>query len=449
MKTDYKSFGEKLIGRLKKTDPDQLEIFIQKLIKENNFYTTVLNNFIEGLIVTDPELRILFINDRGRKIIRISPQVKIVNEPLLQIIRSDVIAEGIKNVIKEKETIIYEDNATSKAKKRIFQLNCIPMLNEDEKLVNYVFILKDITEQKKTESEILRAEKLASLATLTAGVAHDVKNPLNSINIHAQLLKRSIKQSSHPTAISPSPNRTEQSIDIILEEIKRLSDTVDRFISTVVPVKITPKICSINKLIENIIETFKFEIEEKGIKIKLDLDPEVPETHFDEGQVRRALINLLKNAIEAIEMRMRDLKNQKVELFKKPVKDIEREHRRFPSSESFVKMNGFTEFEGEILIRSYFKDKFLFVDFQDNGCGIPEEDLKKIFEPYYTTKFSGAGLGLMLVHQVIIEHKGTIQIQSKLNEGTVFTIALPLTKKLIRLLPQSIEEIDEKKNSNS
>jgi signal transduction histidine kinase len=253
--------------------------------------------------------------------------------------------------------------------------------------------------------------------------------------------------------------RLDKSINIIFKEIRRITALVDRLIINTMPMSLRLKPVSINNIIEKMIEQFKAELELKNIRLILDLDPEIPVNPFDEKQIERCFINLFKNAIEAIESKQK-LLDVEEKYFNKFDKDVEFKKIK----EDVVDISSFSlpqgilqkttrkisflnrpqielndnKFVGIILIKTYIKDKNIVIEFQDNGCGISEENLKKIFDPYFTTKTSGSGLGLMLVHQVVREHNGLIEIISQVNEGTIFIITLPLAKRPIKLLTKDI-----------
>jgi two-component system, sporulation sensor kinase E len=257
-----------------------------------------------------------------------------------------------------------------------------------------VFIINDITGLKKKERERMQAERLLSLAKLIAGLAHELKNPLNSLTIHAQLLKKMLSPGhEHEQQIEFS--RINQSVNIILEEIQRMSKIVDQFILAARPSRPSFEMHNINSLVQRIAEFLGPELELKGIHLRLDLDPEIPMTRLDEHQMRQALLNIVRNSIEAIETP-----------------------------------------HGQIEIKTTLRDDSIQIHVRDNGCGIPEQDQGKVFEPYYTKKFSGSGLGLMVVYRVIREHNGGISLKSQPGQGTTFTITLPLTQKPLRLLAE-------------
>src|SRR5690606_24268365 len=149
----------------------------------------------------------------------------------------------------------------------------------------------------------------------------------------------------------------------------------------------------VNSLVETLADLVRPECKERRIELELDLDPAIPPFGLDPEQIYQALLNVVRNAIEAID---------------KP--------------------------EGHLALRTHLRSDQVLIEVEDNGCGIPEESRLSIFEPYNTTKFNGTGLGLMVVFRIISAHGGAIGLDSEVGRGTVFRIALPLDERPVRLL---------------
>lgn len=388
-------FAGKFISRLEKIDREQIESYLLKLWRERSFLERVFITLQEGIIITDIDSRIIYINRAGYKLLGISQRRHLLGEPLVKVVTDSELLEQIRNFTlslngqaKQYEIKVrFPRNAT-------YLLKILPLRDEsDQSISSLIFIINDITDTKLQEQEKFRQERLGSLATLTAGIAHEIKNPLNALNIHAQLIKRALDTNETLTKDSEEFARIKESTEIILEEIRRLTRMVNQFISAVRPLKLQLQPCNINQVIEDLIETIKVELQEKHIQLSLLLDPEVPPVYADEYLVRQALLNIMKNAIEAIE------------------------HQ-----------------QGEIEIKTYAADNWVYVSVSDNGKGMNEEELRQMFEPYFTTKTYGSGLGLFIVYRVIQEHRGEIQVNSTPGKGTTFIVQLPVVKRPVRLL---------------
>lgn len=443
MKIKDKAFKEKFLGHLRKAPPEQLEIIFNNLLKEKTFLTMLLDNIPDGIIVTDEKAKIIFINDPAKEILSLSFPKKILGEHITDIINIEEVFDKDKFDFIKKEINI---------KNKTLNLQ-ISKLKEDNSS-GYIYILKDITQEKISEHEIRQSEKIDSLSTLTAGLAHDIKNPLNSLNIHTQLIHSILKDYLDSFLTKNISEKLKTSLSVILKTTKRITDLVDQLIVSTRPDSLRLKPVSVNRVVEKIAEEFRLEFELKKIQLILDLDPEIPENPCDKDQIERCFLNLIHNAIEAIQVKMEQykqpvvLKNYQQQIKKQKAagsdyiyytssdKDIQK-NIKSPFLNIFGKYLDEDKYHGILIVKTYIKDKYIFIDFQDNGCGISEENMKKVFDPYFTTKFSGSGLGLTLVHQVIKEHNGQIQIYSKADEGTIVTLSLPLMKKPIRLLTQT------------
>jgi two-component system, sporulation sensor kinase E len=388
---EKRTFAGKFISRLDKIDRAEIENFLATLLHEKNFLELVLHNLLEGLIVTDERSHILFINSTASELIGLSPRRQRLGQVLSSVIRDPALRDFL--TLQRKGGISGEVEV-SFPQKAIYSVNVVPVQDKQKKTSAYLMIIADITGKRRSELEQQQREKLISLAMLTAGVAHEIKNPLNSLNIHAQILKKVVERC--PTQSTADSDRIHRSIDIIVEETNRLGRIVDQFILAVRPTKPRLSLLNVNDVLRNVVERLRPELEGKNITLELVLDSEVPPSRMDGHQIGQAFINILKNSIEA----------------------IDKEH-------------------GIIRIQSAIADGFVRIAFKDNGCGIKKEDLTRIFEPYYSTKFYGSGLGLMIVYRIISEHQGDIKLQSEPGKGTTLTVLLPLTRKPVRLIEET------------
>jgi len=237
---------------------------------------------------------------------------------------------------------------------------------------------KHLRKLKEMEKQIQLAERLSSLGHLASGFAHEIRNPLNAISMGIQRLKREY-----------NPNEETKSkefhsfTDIILNEIRRVNDIVEQFLNLSKPFKLNIKNCSIEELINNLIILFEEEAKSKGIIIEKELY-NLPKINIDPERLTQALINIMKNGIEAME-------------------------------------NG-----GVLKIEALSTKGYLKIIISDSGKGIPDNQLDKVFNYYYTTKDNGAGLGLPIAHRIIEAHGGELRLNSKLGSGTKVTILIPI-----------------------
>ncbi|MEH7126573.1 PAS domain S-box protein [Bacillus sp. JJ1773] len=246
-----------------------------------------------------------------------------------------------------------------------------PVIGENDKLEHFVIVGRNISERKKMDEFILRTEKLSLVGQLAAGVAHEIRNPLTSIKGFLQLMQKELHKPNY--------------LEIMLSEIDSIEKIIQEFLSLSKPhaSKLAPT--DINALLQYVVTLINAHAKLKNIDIVLVSDSELPIIHCDEHQMKQVFVNILQNAVEAM-------------------------------------TNG-----GEIEIQTmrYESDNIRF-RFIDQGCGITEDRIKSIGEPFYSTKEKGTGLGLMISHKIVQEHGGTIKLESTINEGTIVDVILPI-----------------------
>ena len=245
-------------------------------------------------------------------------------------------------------------------------------------IVGNIIVLEDITSIIINKNRLRQAESLAALTTISAGIAHEIKNPLAAISIHFQLVEQELIKEK----FNLSPN-FKYSISAIKDEIERLNSIVIDYLSAVRPPKAELALTDLKNFLDNFIVFIQPELDLNNIKLIKNYQ-ELPNVWLDEKYFRQALLNLVKNSISS--------------------------------------MNG----KGEIKIEAFQKQNYVFINIIDDGQGIPEDIQSKIFEPYFTTKNYGTGLGLTIVYKIVQEHRGEITFNSKQGE-TIFSIKLPLS----------------------
>jgi two-component system, sporulation sensor kinase E len=373
-----RNFVKKAIGKIEKLERGQILKLITRLSDENEMLETILDSMDDGVIVTDPEHRIKIANKTANRLLQF--QTGDFHDRIVwAVIKDQETAEFIEKQIRSEGKITDEEFYTEKgAGTATLSLTALPYV-KNKKIEGTILILRDVTEKKQIEAQFRRAENLASLTTLAAGVAHEIKNPLASIGIHIQLMRKNLNQSG-----CIDKEGAEEYLGIIDEEIERLNGIVVDFLFAVRPMDTRIKSEDVNKFSEDLLDFVKYELEENNIQIETNLSKEIPKIEIDIKYMKQVLLNIIKNAIAAMP-------------------------------------NG-----GLLTLNTFRKDDRVHIQIQDNGVGITDENMAKIFEPYFTTKDFGSGLGLTVVFKIIKEHGGEISLNSKEGEGTTFTISLPL-----------------------
>jgi two-component system, sporulation sensor kinase E len=371
------NFLSSIQKKIDKFDIRTLKDFLYKIIDEFDSLKTVFNSMSEGVLVIDIDENIIFYNKMAIRLLEIN-----TNNPkglhFAKVIKNEKFNNIISSAVENDETIVdYEIKIDSPYNKYI-SISLQSLVNNG-KIIGSIIILNDITINKENEKKLRQAESLAALTTISAGIAHEIKNPLGAIGIHVQLIEQEINNCK----CNWSPD-FKYSIRVIREEIERLSDIVNNFLFTVRPLKAELLPVNLKEFLDNVTDFILPELEANGISLKKNYS-ELPEVWLDEKYFKQALLNLIQNSISAI------------------------------------KENGIIEIE------SYQQQNYVFINIIDNGEGIPEEIQTKIFDPYFTTKNTGTGLGLTILYKIIKEHNGAISFSSKKGE-TIFTISLPVKK---------------------
>jgi len=231
------------------------------------------------------------------------------------------------------------------------------------------------------EDRIRIAERLSSLGHLAAGVAHEIRNPLNAIGLGLQRLRREFVPQEE------SQNQEYLALaDVMSKEIRRVNDIVEEFLTLSRPFQLHLATSSLQDLLKNLVLLLQEEASSRGIRLHLEMTPELPSIKMDEEKLMQALLNLVKNGLQAIEK------------------------------------GGTVRIEARI-----FKNRIQ-VSILDTGAGIPSDQIEKIFNYYYTTKEKGVGLGLPIAHRIIEAHGGQLTVESQVGSGTRVTVALPVTQ---------------------
>ena len=392
-------FLEKLIGRLGRIDPEEVQNYFLRLAQEKGFLETVFNAIQEGIIVTDSNGRITYLNEAACELFGLENEDSIGK-------RLDERVRGLDwEAVSRSKGPISRDMEIFYPANRFINFYIVPLIIERREgevmkgdietnapigksgQVGHAIILRDITESRRSAQQTIESERLNALTLLAAGVAHEIGNPLNSLHIHLQLMERKIRELD-------VADKTElrESVDVAQAEIRRLDSIVTQFLRAIRPSKpqLLPE--NINLIVEEAVRFFAPEIKDRDIVVEQELRPDLPLLQLDRDQMKQAFYNVIKNSLEAMKSR------------------------------------------GILRIRTAMDQTHVTVSFTDTGGGISAENLSRIFEPYFTTKPSGTGLGLLIVRRIVREHGGEMAIESSEGKGLILTIRLPYADDRVRML---------------
>lgn len=382
------TFLDKLIGKLDRIDPESLQSFVLKLAREKGFLETLFNTIQEGMVVTDAQGRIRYLNAAVTDLLGVPADAGERGELLSRYLR-DLDLEKIWSADREEwRKVISHEIEVLFPRQRLLNLYIVPLLEKPEGAVTgMAVILRDITEARARTENVIESERLSALTLLAAGVAHEIGNPLNSLNIHLQLMERELKSLPAKKA-----DRLREDIRIARDEVNRLDKIINQFLRAIRPTRPDLQRVSANDVIRDTLALLKRELADRDILVEEELSDTLPKTLLDRSQLTQAFYNIIRNALHAMGA------------------------------------------GGILRIRTEARDTHVIVSFIDTGHGIAPEQIAKIFEPYYTTKEDGSGLGLMIVQRIVREHGGTIEVESDLGRGTAFRIKLPISERRTRLL---------------
>ncbi len=259
-----------------------------------------------------------------------------------------------------------------------YQFHAFPVFSTTGELERVVYYEKDITEERKMEERFRQSERLKSLGTLATGIAHEIRNPLASIHLNIQMLARELELNDDQA----------QMMEDIQTEIKKIDRIVKQVLGFARPSKPAITENSLNQIVTYCHKLTRTQLRKKGINVTLELDDSLPHILCDFDQIAQVIMNLIINALEAMP-------------------------------------NG-----GELVLRTFMENEKNRVGLliQDNGTGISPEDQNRIFDPFFTRKVHGSGLGLYISQQIIEKHQATMDFVSKPGRGTRFYIYFPISR---------------------
>jgi PAS domain S-box-containing protein len=382
-----KRFVERALAKLPRLNEDQMRSLLYALGEENGRMEVALDSMLDGIVVCDRAHLPIIYNKSAERMLRFSASDP-AERPLWLSVSDEDLAEFFHDTLVAGETVLdREFGLETKGSTRLIAVSVSTLVSKG-RIEGAIVHMEDITEKRHRDAQLRRAESLASLTTLAAGVAHEIKNPLGSISIHIQLIRKALQGKEDV----PVPF-LERHLGVVDEEIERLNKIVVDFLFAVRPMDVQLRDGDPGELVSGIADFIRPEAEKAGVMVEVDVAPDLPRVALDERLMKQALLNLVKNALAAM-----------------------------PGGGTLHLIAEHVEDEVRLTV-------------QDSGVGISEEALPKIFEPYFTTKENGTGLGLTITFKIVREHDGEITVSSRPEQGSSFTINLPVPQKERRLLP--------------
>ena len=352
-----------------------LKTISNEYAKFKTLTSSVLENMSESVIVFDQESRITLFNKSAENLFRINStevignKINAINDGVLSFLESRINNPNELNPNFEKKILL---NGEKKSLSFSTSLLDDPEVNQ----ISYTIVIKDMTETKRLEEEAKRNEKLSAMGELASGVAHEIRNPINAIGMIAQRLNKEFTTTSNQ-------NEYSDITQLLRTEVNRINKIITQFLSYAKPIELNIKPVDIKSLSDEVYHLFEDQAKQKGIRIIKSYSDSII-INIDRDLIKQSLMNILQNAIDAV------------------------------------------RYNGEVNLKYLKVRNDAIIEISDNGAGIPDEQQKKVFDLYFTTKKDGNGLGLTISQKIILQHKGSISFISKLKKGTTFKIILPI-----------------------
>ncbi len=355
-----------------------------------DYYANIIDSVGDGVLVTDRSGVVTLMNPAAEELTGMSRR-QVRGHPFRILFReSPVLVDMVERTASTGMNISDYENVVLMTGDHPTPVSAAtsPLLVGSGESIGVILILRDLTNVRELERAVRQTDRLSTLGTLAAGLAHEIKNPLGGIKGAAQLLERELDDSSEMREYTR----------IMLKEVSRVNRIVEELLALTSPRKLKQEPINLHQIITDLCTLQRRTADGKKVVIQNKFDPSIPPFLADEELLTQVFLNLIKNALEAV---------GEVGL----VRIMTRVHADYRMTQQGAR-----------------RTRMVAVDIADDGPGIPLEQQEQLFTPFFTTKATGTGLGLAICQKIVSEHRGILKVQSTPGKGTVFTVMLPLVQ---------------------
>lgn len=359
----------------------------------------VIASLADAIILTDAYGRITMVNQATQQLLRCG-EAQLIDRDVKDVFAHSARLAGLVERTRElgSHQASGEETLSTLHADIPVRVSCSPIHGRGGGVCGTALVIHDISYQRKLEEEARRNETLVRLGTLVANLAHEIKNPLGGIRGAAQLLARRI--ASDPDASTYT--------DVIVREVDRLAALVEQLLTFGAPRRPEMQMINVHRVLHEVLTILGPEIDNRGVVVRMEIDPSLPEVRADPAQLTQVFLNLVKNALDVMEPGKRLTLATRLEMDFHIV-------RRAAA--------------GAVLSRRSSSGQFVRIAVMDEGPGFPGDLGEKVFEPFVTTKARGTGLGLAVCERIVAAHGGDIRADNRAEGGAVVTVTLPVAGK--------------------
>lgn len=346
----------------------------------------ILASLEDGVITLDQDGKVSFFNEAAEVLTEV-PASRAVREPFARFFRQEpwLVALVKKSWPPRQESSRGEGDFLTRGGRQLpINVTVSPLRDRSGNFIGSILLMRNLTYRRELEEDLKRADRLATMGTLAAGLAHEIRNPLGGIKGAAQLLRRSL---------DGDPSLLEY-ISIMVREVDRVNQLIEQLLDLSRPAQLDLVPLNIHEVLDDVLMLEAQAMAGPKISVKKRFDPSLPSIRGDRGQLTQVFLNLVKNAFQAMK------------------------------GSGTITITTRAETDFHIRGQGPAHNKFIWVDIEDQGVGIKDEDLSQIFAPFFTTKNYGTGLGLAVCYRIIKEHGGLIRVHSVEGKGTTFKVSL-------------------------